>query len=73
MDYRLTHQGRGNQSSMVRPILTMIYHRPWFRDIANYGKQDPLLMSREAFERVPKEHRHLFAWAFERFAPSGRE
>ena len=63
MDYRLTHQGRGNQSDKVRPILTMIYHRPWFRDIANYGKQEPLLMSDHAFEQVPEDHRHLFDWA----------
>jgi len=62
MDYRLTHQGRGNQSDKVRPILTMIYHRPWFRDIANYVKQEPLLMSDGAFEQVPTEHRHLFDW-----------
>jgi ectoine hydroxylase-related dioxygenase (phytanoyl-CoA dioxygenase family) len=63
MDYRLTHQGRGNQSDKVRPILTMIYHRPWFRDIVNYGKQEPLLMSDQAFQQVPEEHRPLFAWA----------
>lgn len=63
MDYRLTHQGRANRSDQVRPILTMIYHRPWFRDIVNYGKQNPLLMSEEAFAQVPDEHRHLFAWA----------
>src|SRR4029079_3506219 len=63
MDYRLTHQGRANKSDQVRPILTMIYHRPWFRDIVNYGIQDPLLISADAFEQVPEEHRHLFAWA----------
>lgn len=63
MDYRLTHQGRGNQSDKVRPILTMIYHRPWFRDIVNYGKQEPLLMSDDAWKQVPEEHRSLFEWA----------
>jgi ectoine hydroxylase-related dioxygenase (phytanoyl-CoA dioxygenase family) len=63
MDYRLTHQGRGNRSDQVRPILTMIYHRAWFRDIKNYGKQDALIMSDEAFEKVPQEYRHLFSWS----------
>ena len=63
MDYRLTHQGRGNQSDKVRPILTMIYHRPWFRDIVNYVKQEPLIMSDDAFKQVPTEYRHLFDWS----------
>jgi tetratricopeptide (TPR) repeat protein len=64
MDYRLTHQGRANESEdQVRPILTMIYHRPWFRDIVNYGIQDPILMTDEAFERIPEEHRPLFDWS----------
>lgn len=63
MDYRLTHQGRANRSDQVRPILTMIYHRPWFRDIVNYGKQDPVRMSEEAFAQVPGKFQSLFAWA----------
>lgn len=63
MDYRLSHQGRANRSDEIRPILTMIYHRPWFRDIVNYGMQDPLRMSDEAYEQVPEQHRHLFDWA----------
>jgi ectoine hydroxylase-related dioxygenase (phytanoyl-CoA dioxygenase family) len=63
MDYRLTHQGRANRSDQVRPILTMIYHRPWFRDIKNYSKQEPLIMSDSAFEKIPEEHRQLFSWS----------
>lgn len=63
MDYRLSHQGRANRSDEIRPILTMIYHRPWFRDIVNYGMQDPLRMSDEAYQAVPEVHRHLFDWA----------
>jgi len=63
MDYRLSHQGRANRSDEIRPILTMIYHRPWFRDIVNYGMQDPLRMSDEAYQQVPEVHRHLFDWA----------
>ena len=62
MDYRLTHQGRANQSDRVRPILTMIYHHPWFRDIVNYGKQESLRISDEAYDQVPDEHKHLLAW-----------
>ncbi len=72
MDYRLTHQGRGNRSDQVRPILTMIYHRAWFRDIKNYGKQEPLIMSDEAFEKVPQEYRHLFGWSRTRTTSSGQ-
>lgn len=62
MDYRLTHQGRANRSDDVRPILTMIYHRPWFRDIVNYGMQEPLRISDEAYAEVPEQFQQLFAW-----------
>ncbi len=63
MDYRLTHQGLANRTDQVRPILDIIYQRPWFRDIANYGQQSDLIMPEAAWEQVPAEHRELFEWA----------
>jgi len=62
MDYRLSHQGLANRSQLVRPVLSVVYNRPWFRDSVNYELQSPLRMSRAEFERVPEESQHLFAW-----------
>ena len=61
-DYRLSHHGRGNRSDKVRPILTIIYNRPWFRDYVNYAKQPPLRIGDHQYDQIPKDHRKLFAW-----------
>jgi len=63
MDYRLTHQGLANRTDQVRPILDIIYQRPWFRDIANYGQQDALILSDDNYNRIPAEHHNLFDWS----------
>ena len=64
MDYRLSHQGLANRSNRVRPVLSLVYNRSWFRDSSNYKKQQPLEMSRQELERVPDDNRHLFDWLF---------
>jgi hypothetical protein len=61
MDYRLSHQGLANRSPCVRPVLSVVYNRPWFRDCVNYEQQAPLRITREEFERVPEDVRRLFA------------
>jgi tetratricopeptide (TPR) repeat protein len=61
-DYRCAHRGLGNRSQVVRPILTLIYNRPWFRDFKNYGKQPPLRLNDAAFARMPPDQRSLVAW-----------
>jgi ectoine hydroxylase-related dioxygenase (phytanoyl-CoA dioxygenase family) len=38
MDYRLVHGGTANQSKQARPILYLLYQRPWFRDNVNVPK-----------------------------------
>jgi ectoine hydroxylase-related dioxygenase (phytanoyl-CoA dioxygenase family) len=38
MDYRLLHQGTANRSKEVRPILYLVYRRPWFKDYVNFQK-----------------------------------
>jgi len=63
MDYRLTHQGLANRTDRVRPLLDIIYQRPWFRDIANYGQQEALVMSDANYDSIPEEHRSLFDWS----------
>jgi ectoine hydroxylase-related dioxygenase (phytanoyl-CoA dioxygenase family) len=63
MDYRLSHRGRANRSEVVRPILSIVYHRPWFRDYVNYEKQPPLSLSHAQFEQIPQQHQAMFAWS----------
>jgi tetratricopeptide (TPR) repeat protein len=61
-DYRCAHRGLGNRGQVVRPILTLIYNRPWFRDYKNYGKQPPLRVSDAAYERLSEDARELVDW-----------
>lgn len=62
MDFRLKHAGTANTSSIPRPILYLVYSRRWFQDRPNYElrKQKPVDISREEFDRVPEQYRHLF-------------
>jgi tetratricopeptide (TPR) repeat protein len=62
MDYRLSHQGLANRSDRVRPVMSLVYSRPWFRDHVNYNKQQPLLLSDAEFEQIPDEHKSLLEW-----------
>jgi ectoine hydroxylase-related dioxygenase (phytanoyl-CoA dioxygenase family) len=61
MDYRLLHGGTANHSDAPRPLLYLVYSRPWFCDHRNFGQQPRLSMTDEAFAAVPQEHRRLFA------------
>ncbi len=61
-DYRCAHRGLGNRSDTVRPILTLIFNRPWFRDFKNYAQQPPLRITEAAYERMPEDLRALVSW-----------
>lgn len=65
MDSRLFHQGMANNSDRVRPILSLVYQRPWYRDHKNFKKQSPLMMSDAQRKSFPREMRKLVAWAGE--------
>jgi tetratricopeptide (TPR) repeat protein len=66
-DYRVAHRGLGNRSEQVRPILTLIFNRRWFRDFKNYGQQPPLRLTQSAYEQMPDDVQTLFAlWEEER-------
>jgi Phytanoyl-CoA dioxygenase (PhyH) len=54
-DYRLQHGGVGNRSGRVRPILSLVYGRPWFRDPLNFTRQAPLLLDPLTRVRMPRE------------------
>lgn len=60
MDYRVIHGGMANRSEVARPILYIVYSRPWFRDGFNFKSQDAVSISNKQLKKVPKQHRSLF-------------
>ena len=60
MDYRLIHGGLANRSERVRPILYLVYGRPWFRDGFNFSSQPAFTISKKRLKKVPKRWRNLF-------------
>jgi len=64
IDYRVGHQGLENSSDdVVRPLLTLIFHRSWFRDCINYRKQLPIQIDDEVFNTAPERLKELVSWA----------
>ena len=57
-DYRLWHHGTPNRSDQVRPILNIVYNRPWFVDVNNYNAQPNLDFG--AKPSIPIKHFPLF-------------
>lgn len=64
-DYRCAHRGVGNQSDQVRPILTLIFNRPWFRDFRNYAQQPSLRITEDDYSAMPADLQRLVAWWME--------
>lgn len=60
MDYRLWHQGTENCSEAERPIVYLVYSKPWFTDTSNYGTGNRIRIAREDLAAVPAEHQPLF-------------
>lgn len=60
MDYRLIHGGLANLSQQVRPILYLVYGRPWFRDGFNFSAQAAFSISKKQRKKVPKRWQGLF-------------
>lgn len=65
MDLALSHQGLGNQTEQVRPIVNMVYHQHWFADNRNFRKQPPLQIESAEYDKIPTRHRRLFDWAIQ--------
>ena len=63
MDYRVIHGGTANRSEMERPILYLVYGRPWFRDAFNFRDQPPVDISQSELKRIPQQYRCLFSSA----------
>ena len=60
MDYRIEHQGMPNASGKRRPILYIVYTRPWFIDIVNMRRQPRINIDHADIASIPVEHRPLF-------------
>lgn len=60
MDYRLWHHGTANRSDAPRPILYIVYARPWFTDISNFQIQQRINIDPDDVARIAPAHRTLF-------------
>ncbi len=60
MDYRVIHGGLANNSDVPRPILYLVYSRPWFRDGFNFSSQPAVAISKKQRKKVPERWRGLF-------------
>ena len=60
MDYRLLHQGMANVSGDQRPVLFIVYARPWFSDSKNFHRQARINLNAVDLKTIPIEHRPLF-------------
>jgi ectoine hydroxylase-related dioxygenase (phytanoyl-CoA dioxygenase family) len=65
MDYRASHHGQANRSNTPRPIVSLVYQRPWFRDFMNFKNQPSLSITGEEFNSVPEPLKSLLAWTTE--------
>ena len=64
LDYRTLHTGLPNASRQIRPIVYMVYARPWFFDNSNHISRIPLDMSIEQYNQLPASLRPLMIRAF---------
>jgi hypothetical protein len=64
LDYRTLHAGMPNASGQIRPIIYMVYARPWFFDNANHVSRIPLDMPIEHYNKLPASLRPLLTRAF---------
>jgi ectoine hydroxylase-related dioxygenase (phytanoyl-CoA dioxygenase family) len=63
IDYRVCHGGTANLGLEPRPILYIVYSRPWFRDSENFSEIPPLRVSAQHLANMPAQYRQLFAGA----------
>lgn len=59
VDSRTIHAGMANASTMVRPILYMMYCREWFYDDCNHRQRLPLDITLEEIQALPKNVQSL--------------
>jgi ectoine hydroxylase-related dioxygenase (phytanoyl-CoA dioxygenase family) len=64
LDYRTMHAGLPNLSRRARPIVYMVYARPWFFDHVNHITRIPLDMPLDHYNKLPESARRLLIRAF---------
>ena len=60
MDYRLWHHGTANRSPDPRPILYLVYSRPWFTDMLNFEDVPRLQVVQDDLMAMQSAQRKLF-------------
>ena len=60
MDYCLWHQGMANRSDQPRPVLYLVYARPWFTDARNFRKHARVNLAEDVLMTMPLPQRRLF-------------
>jgi ectoine hydroxylase-related dioxygenase (phytanoyl-CoA dioxygenase family) len=63
IDYRVCHGGTANHGHVPRPILYIVYSRPWFRDAENFSETPPLRVNARQLASMHAQYRPLFASA----------
>jgi hypothetical protein len=63
IDYRVCHAGTANPGLVPRPLLYIVYSRPWFRDADNFSEMPPLRVNAQHLANMPEQYRRLFASA----------
>ena len=61
MDYRLIHLGTANTGTETRPILYVVYSRPWFTDFSNFTELPPLRVAPESLPKMSGQMQWLFS------------
>jgi hypothetical protein len=64
LDYRTLHTGLPNRGTRARPIVYMVYARPWFFDYGNHRRRIPLDLPLESYNKLPPLIRPLLSRAF---------
>jgi Phytanoyl-CoA dioxygenase (PhyH) len=64
LDYRTMHSGLANRGTRVRPIVYMVYSRPWFFDHGNHKRRIPLDLPIDSYSELPPPVRPLLSRAF---------
>ena len=59
-DYRLKHAGMANNSSLARPILYIVFSKPWWIDPKNFCNQKPVAITKANLARIATRFQYLF-------------
>lgn len=64
-DYRIKHAGMANNSVAARPILFIVFSKPWWIDPTNFSSQrKPVQISKDNLDRIPSHIKSLFRLVF---------